>query len=66
VDRLKEVQGNLILQNWKPVKVGESDAIRRPGELYKRYRQISELHENAKDFYELAGRNLLFCSNSIN
>jgi RNA polymerase I-specific transcription initiation factor RRN7 len=45
----------LILQKFKPVKAGESGEIRRPGELYKRYRKVEELPENAKAFYELAG-----------
>jgi RNA polymerase I-specific transcription initiation factor RRN7 len=52
---LKEVQGSLILQKWKPVNDGEGEEIRRPGELYKRYRRIEELPENARAFYELAG-----------
>jgi hypothetical protein len=56
VIRLKEVQGSLIIQKWKHAKFGESEEIRRPGELYKRYRRIEELPENAKAFYELAGK----------
>jgi hypothetical protein len=55
VGRLKEVQKNLILQKFKPLTIGESEEIRRPGELYKRYRKVEELPENAKAFYELAG-----------
>jgi len=56
VARLKEVQGSLIIQKWKPSKVGEGDEIVRPGELYKRYREIEELPVNALAFYELAGK----------
>lgn len=62
VQRLKEVQGSLVLQKWKPLKVGESDEIRRPGELYKRYRRAEELPESARAFYELAGE--FYLSNS--
>lgn len=50
----------MTLQNWKPVKFGEGDEIRRPGELYKRYRRVEELHENAKEFHELAGGSFPF------
>ena len=60
VEHLKEVQRNLTLQNWKPVKFGGGDKIRRPGELYKRYRRVEELHENAKAFHELAGESFAF------
>jgi len=56
---LKEVQGSLIIQKWKPTKVGDGDEIVRPGELYKRYRKFEELPVNAVAFYERAG-NLSF------
>ena len=53
---LKEIQQTLILQKFKPLQVGESDEIKRPGEFYKRYRKAEQLPENAKAFYELAGK----------
>jgi RNA polymerase I-specific transcription initiation factor RRN7 len=56
VQRLKEVQQTLILQKFKPLQVGESSAVKRPGEFYKRYRKAEQLPENAKAFYELAGK----------
>jgi RNA polymerase I-specific transcription initiation factor RRN7 len=55
VERLKDVQKSLIVQKPKPVEVGESEEIKRSGELYKRYRTVEELPENAKAFYRLAG-----------
>jgi RNA polymerase I-specific transcription initiation factor RRN7 len=55
VERLKRVQNSLMVQNFKPFREGEIEAPRRPGELYKRYRKVEELPENAKAFYELAG-----------
>jgi RNA polymerase I-specific transcription initiation factor RRN7 len=30
--------------------------MKRPGELYKRYRTVEDLPENAKAFFELAGK----------
>ena len=56
MQRLKEVQQTLILQKFKPLQVGESDEIKRPGEFYQRYRKAEQLPENAKAFYELAGK----------
>jgi RNA polymerase I-specific transcription initiation factor RRN7 len=54
---LKEVQGNLIIQQPVAVKEeGENVLINRPGELYRRYRTLDELPENAKEFYERAGK----------
>jgi RNA polymerase I-specific transcription initiation factor RRN7 len=53
---LKEVQQTLILQKFKPLQVGESNEIKRPGEFYKRYRKSEQLPENAKAFYEFAGK----------
>jgi RNA polymerase I-specific transcription initiation factor RRN7 len=57
VNRLKQVQNNLIVQKSK---VAESvvENITRPGELYKRYRTVQELPANAKIFYEIAGKPL--------
>jgi hypothetical protein len=60
VERLKDVQKSLIVQKPKPVEDGESEEIKRPGELYKRYRRIDELPENAKAFYGLAGEHSSF------
>ncbi len=58
--RLKEVQSSLV---WRtPHTVGEddeSDSIRRPGELYKRYRTEEELPKEAKAFFGLAGESVL-------
>jgi RNA polymerase I-specific transcription initiation factor RRN7 len=54
VERLKRVQHNMVLQKPKPVD-GASQDVRRPGDLYRRYRSIKEVPENAKAFYELAG-----------
>jgi nicotinic acid mononucleotide adenylyltransferase len=58
VESLKDVQKTLIVQKPKPVEFGETE-IRRPGELYKRYRTVEELPENAKAFYLLAGESFL-------
>jgi RNA polymerase I-specific transcription initiation factor RRN7 len=55
---LKDVQKSLLLQKPKSIEVGESEEIKRPGELYKRYRRIQELPENAKAFYLLAGESV--------
>lgn len=60
VERLKDVQKSLVVQKSKPVEVGETEEIKRPGALYKRYRRIEELPENAKAFYELAGEFLFY------
>ncbi len=59
MERLKDVQKSLVLQKPKPVEVSESEEIKRPGELYKRYRRVEELPENAKAFYLLAGELLV-------
>jgi RNA polymerase I-specific transcription initiation factor RRN7 len=56
VDRLKKVQSSLIVQT--PVAIEENDKledVNRPGELYRRYRTVDELPENAKAFYIIAG-----------
>lgn len=34
--------------------------VARPGELYRRYRTVEELPENAKAFYELAGKFIIW------
>lgn len=65
VERLKQVQNRLTVQTPRPVEdedEGENDdneAVNRPGELYRRYRTIEELPDNAKAFYELAGKFVL-------
>jgi len=56
-ERLKQIQKNLMVQKSKPVEE-EDDDIKRPGELYKRYRTIEELPDNAKAFYEIAGKTI--------
>ena len=56
-ERLRLVQDSLIVQ--KPVfddEDGKSGHVTRPGELYRRYRTVEELPENAKPFYNKAGR----------
>ena len=45
----------------KPVPVQDEEAeaeeaVVRPGELYRRYRTVDELPENARAFYKLAGK----------
>lgn len=58
--RLKAVQSSLQIQrSWPPnIASGEAERIHRPGELYKRYRHAEELPEHAKNFYELAAKNV--------
>jgi RNA polymerase I-specific transcription initiation factor RRN7 len=58
VIRLKEVQSDLIIQEVVPVKEGE--AIKRPGELYRRYRTVEELSDIAQTFYDIAGKYCTF------
>jgi len=58
-DRVKAVQETLLLQ--KPLASQDNDekkGISRPGELYKRYRNIEELPDDARRFYELAAKNV--------
>ena len=56
LQRLKQVQRTLVLQESKYVEEGDDiGEIKRPGELYKRYRTVDELPESAKSFYEMAG-----------
>lgn len=52
---LKKVQQRLIPQAPKLVGNGDKD-VKRPGEMYKRYRSPEELSDVAKTFYELAGK----------
>jgi RNA polymerase I-specific transcription initiation factor RRN7 len=62
-NRLKEVQGSLIVQKPVPIQEQEGkddDAVTRPGEFYRRYRNIDELPDDARAFYELAGRIFFF------
>lgn len=59
ISRLMKVQGSLIVQN--PLADREDDnskEVNRPGELYRRFRTIEELPENAKAFYEIAAKNI--------
>ena len=60
VPHLKQIQQDLIFQKPRPVEEDEIEAIRRPGELYRRYRSIEDLPENARAFYEKAGKPDLF------
>jgi RNA polymerase I-specific transcription initiation factor RRN7 len=56
IDRLKQVQRSLIIQNPKAIVENEElEDVKRPGELYRRYRTIDDLPDNAKAFYEIAG-----------
>jgi RNA polymerase I-specific transcription initiation factor RRN7 len=57
VDRLKEVQRNLILQKPVPPEDdGEPEDVKRPGDHYRHYRRTEELPENVKAFYGKAGK----------
>jgi RNA polymerase I-specific transcription initiation factor RRN7 len=56
--KLKAIHKSLIVQEACPEAEAEDEKkghIRRPGELYKRYRSIEELPEMAKPFHETAG-----------
>jgi hypothetical protein len=66
VARLKDVQKSLIIQEPHPIgEFGDRD-MKRPGEFYKRYRTIEDLPENAKAFFELAGKfSQLRCRNGV-
>lgn len=56
VNRLKQVQSNLVTQRPVPVQDDEEyESMNRPGELYRRYRTVEELPDNAKAFYKVAG-----------
>ena len=52
---LKRVQAVLVPQKAVSEK-NEKKGVRRPGELYKRDRSSEELTDNARAFYELAGK----------
>jgi RNA polymerase I-specific transcription initiation factor RRN7 len=54
-DRLKQVQMNSILRKSKPVQEHDQD-VTRLGEYYRRYRTVEELPEDARAFYEMAGK----------
>jgi len=43
-----------------PIQENENEEIRRPGELYRRYRSVEDLPENARAVYEKAGKCDLF------
>jgi RNA polymerase I-specific transcription initiation factor RRN7 len=55
---LKQIQQDLISQRPRPVEEEENGDIRRPGELYRRYRTVEDLPENARAFYEKAGKSV--------
>lgn len=52
--RLKTIQEGLIIQKVWPAGDDDSVHVRRPGELYKRYRKLTELNFYAEMFYTLA------------
>ncbi|RKF72165.1 RNA polymerase I-specific transcription initiation factor rrn7 [Golovinomyces cichoracearum] len=52
--RLKTIQEGLVLQKVWPPGDDVSVHVRRPGELYKRYRNLTELNFYAEMFYTLA------------
>lgn len=56
IHALKHIQRNLIFQTPKPVEKNESSKIKRPGKSYRKYRKVEDLPENAKAFYERAGK----------
>lgn len=57
LERLKEVHHSLIVQKPRTAEgVNGSENISRPGQLYRRYRNVQELPQNAKTFYEIAGK----------
>ena len=56
IRRVKEIHETMLIQ--RPIPVSNQDAvkeIRRPGELYRRWRTIDDLPENARAFCEVAG-----------
>ncbi|KAF4637295.1 hypothetical protein G7Y89_g796 [Cudoniella acicularis] len=57
VDLLKKVQQDLVLQRPISIEDDDTEDVKRPGELYKRYRVVDDLPENAKVFYDRAARN---------
>lgn len=54
---IKQIQEDLISQKPLPLEEDESERINRPGELYRRYRHVEDLPENARVFYEKAAEN---------
>lgn len=57
IKRLKQVQKSSVWRNPQAVgEFGDSEKLKRPGELYKRYRTVEELPENAERFYGIAGK----------
>lgn len=60
VPHLREIQKNLVYQKPRAVEEDESGDVKRPGDLYRRYRTVADLPENAKAFYEKAGEVSLF------
>jgi RNA polymerase I-specific transcription initiation factor RRN7 len=57
--RLKQVQRSSIVQKPVPIQdeeAEEEEVMTRPGELYRRYRTVDELPDNARAFYKLAGK----------
>ena len=59
IERAKEVFKTMNLQKLIARTSDEEPAgIVRPGEMYRRYRTVEELPENAKAFYEVAGKSL--------
>lgn len=59
IHALKEIQQNLIFQTPKPVEENEGSSVKRPGEFHRKYRKVEGLPEDAKAFYERAGKFLL-------
>ena len=56
IPHLKQIQQDLVFQKPRSIEEEESENIRRPGELYRRYRSVEDLPENARAFYEKAGK----------
>ena len=54
-DILKQVQESSIAQRAESVESDDQN-IHQPGELYRRYRLIEELSEDARALYEMAGK----------
>lgn len=58
--KLQTIHESLIIKkDWPEAADAEQEHVKRPGELYKRYRKIEELPVTAKAFYELACRSPL-------
>lgn len=56
VDLVKQVQNSLIVQKANPSKRHQNEDIKQPGDLYRRYRSTEDLSDDAKAFFELAGK----------